>query len=163
MAKILESNTMFWNPAEPKLKNRFVMYIENIPTFMIKMAGRPSINFEPITMDHINLKRKLQGKGEWQDITVGLYDYVVPSAAQAAMEWVRLSHESLTGRRGYADWYKKDLTLSLLDPPGGVCEEWSIKGAFIVAANFQDLDWSSGAEVAMVELTLAYDYAVLLY
>jgi len=163
MAKILDSNTMFWNPAEPKLKNRFVMYIENIPTFMIKMAGRPSINFEPITMDHINLKRKLQGKGEWQDITVGLYDYVVPSAAQAAMEWVRLSHESLTGRRGYADWYKKDLTLSLLDPPGGVCEEWSIKGAFIVAANFQDLDWSSGAEVAMVELTLAYDYAVLLY
>lgn len=163
MAKILDSNTMFWNPAEPKMKNRFVMYIENIPTFMIKMAGRPSINFEPVTMDHINIKRKLQGKGEWQDITIGLYDFVVPSAAQAAMEWVRLSHESLTGRRGYADWYKKDITLSLLDPPGGVCEDWQIKGAFIVSANFQDLDWSSGADVVMVELTLAYDYAVLLY
>jgi len=78
------------------------------------------------------------------------------------MEWVRLSHESMTGRRGYAEWYKKDVTLALLDPPGGVCEEWVLKGAFITTANFQDLDWST-SDVVMVELTLAYDYAQLLY
>ncbi len=162
MAKILDSNTMFFTPAEPKMKHRFVMYIENIPVFMIKAANRPSIQFEPVVMDHINIKRKLQGKGDWQELTIGLYDFVVPSAAQAAMEWVRLSHESMTGRRGYAEWYKKDVTLALLDPPGGVCEEWVLKGAFITTANFQDLDWST-SDVVMVELTLAYDYAQLLY
>lgn len=163
MAKILDSNTMFYNSAQPKMKNMFVAYIENIPPFMVKVANRPTLQFETVVMDHINIKRKLQGKADWQDITIGLYDFVNPSAAQAVMEWVRLSHESLTGRRGYADWYKKDITISLLDPPGGVCEEWTIKGAFITSANFQDLDWSSGADVVMVELTLSYDYAVLLY
>ena len=103
----------------------------------------------------------MQGKGEWQDITIGLYDPIVPSAAQAVMEWVRLGHESLTGRRGYADFYKKDLTLELLGPVGDVVEQWTIKGALITSTNFQDLDWASGADVAMVEMTLSYDYAVL--
>ena len=161
MAKILDADTMFFTPFEPKTKNRFIMYINDIPAFMIKMANRPNIQFEKITIDHINIKRQLQGKGEWQDITISLYDPIVPSAAQAVMEWVRLGHESLTGRRGYADFYKKDITLNMLGPVGDVVEQWVIKGALIISANFQDLDWASGADVAMVELTLAYDFAVL--
>ena len=163
MAKILEADTAFFTPFEPKTKNRFVMYINDIPAYMVKMANRPSITFEKITIDHINIKRQLQGKGEWQDITISLYDPIVPSAAQAVMEWVRLSHESLTGRKGYADFYKKDITLNMFGPPLDVVEQWVIKGALIVSANFGDLDWASGADVAMVELTIAMDYCVLEY
>lgn len=161
MAKILEANEMFFTPFEPKTKNRFIMHINDVPAYMVKMANRPNIQFETIVLDHINIKRKLQGKGDWQDITIGLYDPIVPSAAQAVMEWVRLGHESLTGRRGYADFYKKDLTLELLGPVGDVVEQWTIKGALIVSTNMQEVDWASGADVAMIELTLAYDYAVL--
>ena len=163
MAKILDADTMMFTAYEPKVKNRFIMYIADIPAYMVKMANRPSITFEKITLDHINIKRQLQGKGEWQDITLSLYDPIVPSAAQAVMEWVRLSHESLTGRRGYADFYKKDITLDLLGPVGDVVEQWTIKGALIVSATFGDLDWSAGADVVMAEMVLAYDYAVLEY
>lgn len=161
MAEILSSDEMFFNSFEPKVKNRFIMYINDVPAYVVKMANRPSINFETITVDHINIKRKLQGKGEWQDINLSLYDPIVPSSAQAAMEWVRLSHESLTGRRGYADFYKKDIKLNMLGPVGDIVEQWTIKGALIVSANFGDVDWAAGAELAMVELTLAMDYAVL--
>lgn len=163
MAKILDQDEMFFTPFQPKVKFEFIMYIDGLPTYVVKMANRPTINFEPIVMDHINIKRKLQGKGEWQDINLSLYDPIVPSAAQAVMEWVRLSHESITGRRGYADFYKKDITLNLLGPVGDVVEEWSIKGALILSANFGDVDWSAGADVAMIDLTLAYDYAVLMW
>jgi hypothetical protein len=76
---------------------------------LIKTANRPSITFEKVTLDHINVKRKLKGKGEWQDIEITLYDPIVPSGAQQVMEWVRTSHESITGRDGYADFYKKDV------------------------------------------------------
>jgi len=158
---ILEAQDMFFNAFEPKVKNRFIMYINDIPAYTIKMANRPSINFETITVDHINLKRKLQGKGEWQDINISLYDPIVPSSAQAVMEWVRLGHESLTGRRGYADFYKKDIILNMLGPVGDIVEQWSIKGALIVSATFNEVDWASGADLAMVDLTLAMDYAVL--
>jgi hypothetical protein len=163
MAKILDQNELFPKQFQPKVKNGFIMYINDIPSYMVKMANRPSIKFETITIDHINVKRKLQGKGEWDDITLTLYDPIVPSAAQAVMEWVRLSHESLTGRRGYADFYKKDITLNLLGPVGDVVEEWKIMGAFINSVNFGEVDWSAGADVTTIEISLSMDYCVLSY
>ena len=162
MAEVLEFNEMMFTNFEPKMKNRFIMEIEGIQSYLIKTAARPSINFETVKLDHINTYRKLQGKGEWQDITITLYDPIVPSGAQQVMEWIRSSHESLTGRDGYAAFYKKDITFYLLGPVGDKIEQWTLKGAFILSANFGELDWSSN-DPLMIELTLSYDYAILEY
>jgi hypothetical protein len=160
MAEILEFDKMFYTNFEPKMKNRYVMEIDTIPSYLVKAANRPTIQFETVTLDHINVKRKLKGKGEWQDITITLYDPIVPSGAQAVMEWIRLGHESITGRDGYADFYKKDVDFYLLGPVGDKIEQWKLKGAFISQANFGDLSFDSN-EVATIELTLSYDYAIL--
>jgi hypothetical protein len=160
MAEILEFDKMFYTNFEPKMKNRFVMQIDGIDSYLVKAAQRPTITFEPVVLDHINVKRKLKGKGEWQDITITLYDPIVPSGAQKVMEWVRLSHESITGRDGYADFYKKDLDFYMLGPVGDKIEQWKIKGAFILSANFGDVAFDSN-EPATIELTLAMDYAIL--
>ena len=153
---------MFYTNFEPKMKNRFIMNIDGIDSYLIKTANRPTISFEPVTLDHINVKRKLKGKGEWQDVEITLYDPIVPSGAQAVMEWVRLHHESVTGRDGYSDFYKKEIKFNLLGPVGDKVEEWKIKGAFINNATFGTLDWSTGDPMT-VELTLSYDYAILQY
>ena len=110
MAELLEANKIFYTPYEPKLKNRFIMQIDGIPAFMIKTANRPQITFDEVTLEHMNVTRYVKGKGKWQALQVTMYDPIVPSAAQAAMEWVRLSHESVTGRDGYSDFYKKTVT-----------------------------------------------------
>jgi hypothetical protein len=160
MAEVLEFNDMFYTNFEPKMKNRFIMEIAGIPSYLIKTANRPSIQFEKVTLDHINVKRQLKGKGEWQDVEITLYDPIVPSGAQAVMEWVRLSHESLTGRDGYADFYKKDVDIYMLGPVGDKIEQWKLKGAFITNATFNDLDWASN-DPSDITLTLSYDYAIL--
>ena len=160
MAEILEFDKMFFTNFEPKMKNRYVMEIDGIQSYLVKAAARPSIQFEVVTLDHINVKRKLKGKGEWQDITITLFDPIVPSGAQSVMEWVRLSHESITGRDGYADFYKKDIDFYMLGPVGDKIEQWKLKGAFISQANFGDVAFDSN-EPATIELTLAYDYAIL--
>jgi len=162
MAEVLEFNDMFYTNFEPKMKNRFILVVDGIASYLIKTANRPTIQFEKVTLDHINVKRQLKGKGEWQDVNITLYDPIVPSGAQQVMEWVRLSHESLTGRDGYADFYKKDLQIHMLGPVGDKIEQWTLKGAFIQSANFGDLDWSSN-DPASIELTLSYDYAILEY
>lgn len=136
------------------------MNIDGIDSYLIKTANRPTISFEPVTLDHINVKRKLKGKGEWQDVEITLYDPIVPSGAQQVMEWVRTSHESLTGRDGYADFYKKDVQFFMLGPVGDKIEQWTLKGAFITSAAFNDLDWASN-DPAEITLTLSYDYAIL--
>jgi len=162
MAEVLEFNDMFYTNFEPKMKNRYIMEIDGIASYLIKTANRPSITFEPVVLDHINVKRKLKGKGEWQDIEITLYDPIVPSGAQQVMEWVRTSHESITGRDGYADFYKKDIDIYMLGPVGDKIENWKIKGAFINSAVFNDLDWSSN-DPSEITLTLSYDYAILEY
>ena len=161
MAELLDPSEIMFTPFEPKTKNRYIMYIEGIPAYLIKTANRPSIAFETIELDHINVKRYLKGKGSWEELEVSLYDPIVPSGAQAVMEWVRLGHESVTGRDGYSDFYKKDITINVLGPVGDKVEEWTLKGAFIVNANFNDLDWSNTTDPADITLTLRYDYAIL--
>ena len=156
MAELIDANDIMFTPFEPKLKNRFVMSIDGIPAYLIKTAARPSIEFEEVELNHMNVKRFVKGKGTWETIEITMYDPVVPSAAQAAMEWIRLSHESVTGRDGYSDFYKKDVTFNMLGPVGDVVEEWLLKGTYIETANFGDLDYAS-SDPAEITLTLKYD------
>ena len=160
MADLLEPNEIMFTPFEPKLQNRFIMQIDGIPAYTIKTMARPQITFEEVPLHHMNTVRYVKGKGEWQELAVTLYDPVVPSAAQAIMEWVRLSHESVTGRDGYSDFYKKDVLIKVLGPVGDVVEQWTLKGAWIQAANFNDLDFAS-SEPIDIECTIRYDYAIL--
>ena len=136
------------------------MSVDGIPAYLIKTTGRPSISFEEVELNHLNVKRFVKGKATWETVEMTLYDPVVPSAAQAVMEWVRLSHESVTGRDGYSDFYKKDVLIKVLGPVGDVVEQWTLKGAWIQAANFNDLDFSS-SDPAEISVTLRYDYAIL--
>ena len=159
MPQLIDPNDIMFTQFEPKTQNRFIMYIEGIPAYTIKAAARPTITFESVTLDHINTKRYVKGKGEWQTLDITLYDPVVPSAAQACMEWVRLSHESVTGRDGYSDFYKKNVTFNVLGPVGDIVEEWQLVGTYIESANFGEMDWSTTDPVS-ITLTLRYDYAI---
>jgi hypothetical protein len=162
MADLLQSNEIFFQSFEPKVQNRFIMYLDGIPSFLIKKTDRPKITGDAKILDHINIQRKYRGKSKWNDISVELYDPIVPSGAQAVMEWIRLHHESVTGRDGYADFYKKDVTINVLGPVGDKVEEWTLKGAFISGeTNFGTLDWSNDGEFIPITLQLSMDYCIL--
>ena len=160
MAKLIDANDIMFTPFEPKLKNRYLFQIDGIPAYLVKTGNRPTIEFEEVTLEHMNVKRFVKGKGTWAELEITLYDPVVPSAAQAVMEWVRLSHESVTGRDGYSDFYKKDVTIQVLGPVGDIVEEWKLKGAWIKTATFGDVAFESNAP-AEITVKLRYDYAIL--
>ena len=160
MAQLVDANDVMFTPFEPKLKNRFIMDIDGIPAYTIKTAQRPQITFEEVTLEHMNITRYVKGKGRWQQLQITLYDPIVPSAASAVIEWIRLHHESATGRDGYSDFYKKNINFQVLGPVGDIIEKWTLNGAFIADASFGDLDFSSSDPVE-ITLTLRYDYAIL--
>ena len=157
---VLDPNEIMFTAFEPKVTNRFIMYIDGIPSYMVKSVASPSFTDGVIKLDHINTYRKIRGKREWQNMTLSLYDPITPSGAQAVMEWARLGYESVTGRAGYSDFYKKDVTLNVLGPVGDIVGEWIIKGAFVVSSNFGSYNWSTD-EAINVEMQLAMDYCVL--
>ena len=159
---ILDTNEIMFRAFEPKVQNRFFMVIDGIESFMVKNVTAPNFTDESIKLDHINSYRKIRGKREWGDMDMTLYDPITPSGAQACLEWARLSYESVTGRAGYSDFYKKDITLNLLGPVGDIVSEWIIKGAFITNFAQGSFDWSN-SEAAEINLTVAMDYCVLNY
>jgi len=153
----------YWQNAyswEPKKSHQFIMEIEGIPAYLIHSSAKPSLENGEITLDHMNVQRYVKGKTKWNGISISLYDPIVPSAAQAVMDWVRLHHESATGRNGYSSMYKKEVTLTQLSPLGEKIEEWILKGTFITSTNFGELDWSS-EEVVKISMDLRYDWAFL--
>jgi hypothetical protein len=160
---VLDASEIMFTAFEPKVSNRFIMYIDGIPAYLIKKASSPSFEAGEITLDHINVYRKIKGKVKWGDMTLDLYDPIAPSGAQSVMEWARLAHESVTGRDGYSDFYKKDIVLNVLGPVGDVVSEWIIKGAYVKNASFGDYDWSQGENATNISLTIAMDYCVLNY
>ena len=103
---VLDPNEIFFTAFEPKQKNRFILYVDGIPSYQIKGVGAVTLEQGVVTLNHINVERKIKGKSKWSDVSMTLFDPITPSGAQAVMEWVRLHHESVTGRDGYSDFYK---------------------------------------------------------
>ena len=160
MAETLDVTTLLPNKFEPLRKHRWVFNIEGIDAYLMKTAARPQMAQGEIIIEWINTKRYLAGKNEFQPLNVTLYDPIAPSGAQQVMEWIRVHHESVSGRAGYADFYKRDCQLKMLDPVGTVVQLWDLKGVFITDANWNDLDYAT-PDAVEIALTLRYDNAIL--
>jgi hypothetical protein len=158
---ILDPNEIFFTAFEPKQANRFIMYIDGIPSYAVKGMSAVTLTQGTVALNHINVQRFVKGKSTWGPISFTLFDPITPSGAQAVMEWVRLHHESVTGRDGYSDFYKKDLTFNVLGPVGDVVSEWIVKGALITSANFGEYGWDIENTAVNITMEVQPDYCVL--
>lgn len=162
MATTLDVTEMLPTKFQPIAKRQFLLAIEGVDSFLVKSAARPSITTEEVAINWINSTRYVAGKTTFGTMQVTLHDAVAPSGAQQVMEWVRLCFESVTGRSGYADFYKRDIQLKMLDPIGTVIQLWDIKGAFVTEANFNDVTYE-GSDQTEIALTIRFDNCVLQY
>jgi hypothetical protein len=157
----LEPNELLVTTFEPKQQNRFILKMDGIDAYIIKGVSAVTLTQDEIVLNYINLYQKVKGKTKWSNITLTLFDPITPSGAQSVIEWVRLHHESVTGRNGYQDMYKKELTLQILGPVGDIVSEWVIKGAFIVNSNFGEYSWDNESTAQNLTIEVTMDYCVL--
>ena len=160
---ILNPNEIFFTAFEPKQSNRFILYMDGVPSYLVKGVGAVSLTQTAVALNHINIQRYVKGKTIWNTIQFTMYESITPSGAQAVMEWVRLGHESVTGRDGYSDFYKKDITFNVLGPVGDIVSEWVIKGAVITEVNFGDYNWDDDGTPVNIQVTVQPDYCILNY
>jgi hypothetical protein len=162
MAETLSVTEMIPNKFEPKRKNRWIFAIEGIDAFILKSASRPSFSIGEQEINFINAKRYVAGKLTFDSLSVTLHDPIAPSGAQQVMEWIRTHYESVSGRAGYADFYKRDCQIKMLDPVGTVVELWDVKGAFLTNVSYGDLSYDA-EDPADISLTIRFDNCVLQY
>ena len=162
MANLVNEQELFFKAFEPKMANRFILYADGLPAYVVKGVARPTLSQDAKVLNHINVQRYVKGRSVWGPINMTLFDPIVPSSAQSVMEWVRLHHESVTGRDGYADFYKKDITINVLGPVGDKVEEWILKGCIITQATFGELSFDTD-DPMQVEVTVQPDLCILNY
>jgi hypothetical protein len=160
---ILNPNEIFFTAFEPKQTNRFILYMDGVPSYLVKQMGAVTLEQTAVALNHINVQRYVKGKTKWSTIQFTLFDPITPSGAQAVMEWVRLGHESVTGRDGYSDFYKKDITFNVLGPVGDIVSEWIVKGAVITNVTFGEYNWDDDGTAVNIQVTVQPDYCILNY
>ena len=62
--------------------------------------------------------------------------------------------------KGYADFYKRDIQIKVLDPVGTVIELWDIKGAFLKSVGFDKLSYTSDGDLLTLSLSIAFDNCI---
>lgn len=162
MADTLDVASMLPRKFEPKLNNRWIFAIEGIDAYLIKTAKRPDITVGTIEFNYMNSQRFTAGRTTYGDMSITLHDPIAPSGAQQVMEWVRTHYESVSGRAGYADFYKRDAQLKLVDPIGTVIELWDLKGCQLTSVGMGELQYGD-PQTLEISLGLKFDNCVLQY
>lgn len=162
MAETLDVASMLPRKFEPKHNNRWIFAIEGIDAYLIKSAKRPDITISSIEIPYMNAQRFVAGRATFGDMSITLYDPIAPSGAQQVMEWVRTHYEHVSGRSGYADFYKRDAQLKLLDPIGTVIELWDLKGCFLTSVGMGELQYGDPG-ILEINLGIKFDNCVLQY
>jgi hypothetical protein len=150
---------------EPLRENRFTLEFPTelgIESWKVQTIKLPELTLNVVELPFFNVMNYLIGRGTWAQIDMTLVDTIGPSTTTQLMEWVRLHHESLTGRQGYAAGYKKDLILKGSDPTGVDVQKWILRECQIVSAGFGSYDYGSDA-VKMVTLNVQPTDCILTY
>jgi len=70
MAELLNPSEIFYTAFEPKVQNRFIMYCDGVPSFIIKKTDRPKLTQSAKELDHINIRTFYKGKSIWGQVTL---------------------------------------------------------------------------------------------
>jgi len=157
----------------PKLKFRFRASFENfgVSSNTVEMTKqvvdikRPSVNFNPITIDVYNSKVYLAGKPEWQEITVNLRDDAGGNVSKMVGEQLQKQFDFMEQASAASGIdYKFVLRYEVLDGGNGanqpnVLETWELYGCMLTTVDYGDMNYSSNDPVT-VGLTVRYDNAI---
>jgi hypothetical protein len=137
-----------------------------VPEHYVKVAARPQLEIDELEVQFLNASTWIPGKGRWQPLNITYID-VAGSEMQGLYDWAATIYDfQKYGEQGTdlpqserSGWEGTGL-LSLYDGCGTPVEKWTLKGCFIQAINFGDLDYSSNDECT-IEVTIRYDRASL--
>jgi hypothetical protein len=157
----------------PKLKYRFraSFYnfgVTNVTTELTKQVvdiKRPTVNFNPITIDVYNSKVFLQGKPEWQETTVNFRDDATGQVSKLVGEQIQKQFDFMEQSSAPSGVdYKFRMEFDILDGGNGqttpvILEQWDLEGCFLSSVDYGDMSYGSNDPV-QIAINLRFDNAV---
>jgi len=131
MAKLIEKeDVQFHKPFEPKLNDRFIVYMKDIPTHVIKAVIRPIASVQ-------------DDKYIYSNLILEMYDPIFPSTSEKISEFIRANKTEFD-----------EIVLHILGPIGDVVEEWRFTHCKVISIEHSKLDWSDRSAAVTIRVTL---------
>jgi hypothetical protein len=157
----------------PKLKYRFRVTflnfgVSNTTTELSKQVmdfTRPSLQFGDIVIDVYNSKLHLQGKPEWQAVSVNFRDDVNGSVSSIIGEQIQKQFDFAEQASAVSGIdYKFQTIFEVLDGGNGnitpnVLETWELYGCYISSVDYGNFDYKEN-DPATIKLELKFDNAL---
>lgn len=157
---------------QPKMKNRWRVTFTNFgggadstPVSMNAVrVTRPNLNLAEVEQHRYNSIAYVQGKHNWEPMSLTIEDDVASSASRVIQEQIQ-KQQYLTGVEG--PWlatapegsvYKFTTRLDLLDGGTNVLERWHVQGGWLTNVDYTDLDYEANDKV-QIALTVRFDHA----
>lgn len=157
----------------PKLKYRFRVTLLGFGlasstaelTKQVADVTRPTIAFDPITVDVYNSRVYLAGKHTWSPITLNVRDDVTGATQKIVGEQLQKQfdfYEQASAASGID--YKFSTKIEILDGGNGnqtvgILETWELYGCYLENVNYQNLSYSENAPVT-IQMSIKYDNAI---
>lgn len=157
----------------PKLKYRFRVSLENFGvstpttelTKQVVDVARPTIAFDPITLDVYNSRVYMAGKHTWTPVALNLRDDVTGAVQKLVGEQLQKQFDFFEQSSAASGIDYKFLTrIEILDGGNGAnvpttLETWELYGCYLENVNYQNLSYSENAAVT-ITLSIKYDNAI---
>jgi hypothetical protein len=157
----------------PKLKYRFRVTLEsfgfNTPTTeltkQVQDVTRPTVAFDPITIDIYNSRVYLAGKHTWSPISLNCRDDVTGAVSKLFGEQLQKQFDFFEQASAASGIDYKFLTkIEILDGGNGsqvpnVLETWELYGCYLENVNYNNLAYNAN-EPVLITASIKYDNAI---
>jgi len=165
----MSKGTNFWSSTtvDPKRSFRWVLILDQIPTYVIRSTAKPSFTINNIAHQYIGYSFNYPGRITWNNIEVTLVDPVFPDASAKIVKILQASGYAIPGTEQAASisFSKSDAVAALgvpaiaqLDASGRQIERWTLWNAWIEQCRFGALNYTEDA-MLNITVTLRYDWA----
>jgi hypothetical protein len=157
----------------PKLKYRFRVTLENFGfntpttelTKQVQDITRPTIAFDPITIDVYNSRVYMAGKHTWSPITINCRDEVTGVVSKLFGEQLQKQFDFFEQSSAASGIDYKFLTrIEILDGGNGqftptILETWELYGCYLENVNYNNLAYNAN-EPVLITGSIKYDNAI---
>lgn len=127
-------------------------------TIMVKNCTLPEISAPAVELGFGNTRAKVPGQIEYGDGNFAFYDAIKKDIQGQLDAWFNKIYDFKTGKMGWVDEFKKDVTVTLYGPDGTAERVWYLEGCWPTSITHGDLTGES-SDAIEVQVTMAYDRA----
>ena len=127
-------------------------------TLLTQSCNLPDISTPVVELPFGNSKAKVAGQAEYADGSMSFMDAITIDIENQILAWQSQIYDPKTGKMGWVNDYKRDMTVTQYGPDGTFERTWKFEGAWPSQVTYGEMSGES-SDKKVIQVTISYDRA----